>query len=150
MVHFLGADKSLEDLYQTRILEFARDARKINLLPENDVRFISKNPLCGDEVTIDLIINKDHIISQYGHRIRGCALCEASSGVLSKNVIGLDINKTIILKNKLKEWLDGKSNNVPILDLQNFSSVKAFQNRHKCVLLSFDALTGACSKILGN
>ena len=48
---------SLEDLYQSKILEFARMARGINLLTDPTVSFTSKNPVCGDEVTIDLIIN---------------------------------------------------------------------------------------------
>ncbi len=59
-------------------------ARDVSLLTDPNVSFTSKNPVCGDEVTIDLIINKDNIISHYGHKVRGCALCEASSGLLSK------------------------------------------------------------------
>ena len=92
MVLSLGDNKSLEDLYQTRILEFAREARKIQLLSNHDVRFVSKNPLCGDEVTIDLVIDDKRKISSYGHQVRGCSICEASSGLLSKNVIGLNID----------------------------------------------------------
>ena len=44
---------SLEDLYQSKILEFARIARDISLLTDPNVSFTSKNPVCGDEVTID-------------------------------------------------------------------------------------------------
>jgi len=95
MVLSLGDMSSLEDLYQSKILEFARMARGINLLTDPNVSFTSKNPVCGDEVTIDLIINKDNIISHYGHKVRGCALCEASSGLLSKNVIGLNFKNSL-------------------------------------------------------
>ena len=146
MVPSLGDDKSLEDLYQTKILEFARDARKLNLLSNHDVRFVSKNPLCGDEVTIDLIINKERIISSYGHQVRGCSICEASSGLLSKNVIGLNIDNSDQLKEKLISWLNNKSIDLPFLEIENLSPVKNFKNRYKCVSLSFDALSGACSK----
>ncbi len=136
MVLSLGDMSSLEDLYQSKILEFARMARDINLLTDPNVSFTSKNPVCGDEVTIDLIINKDNIISHYGHKVRGCALCEASTGLLSKNVIGLNFKNSFILKENLSFWLNEK----------NFSPVKKFKNRYKCVLLSFDALQGACEK----
>ena len=141
----LGDDKSLDDLYQTKILEFARDARKINLLSNKDVRFVLKNPLCGDEVIIDLIINKKKIISHYGHQVKGCALCEASTGLLSKYVIGLNIDDIDFLKDKLISWLNGDTFDLPFNELKNFSPVKNFKNRYKCVTLSFEALSGACS-----
>ena len=146
MVLSLGDNKSLEDLYQTKILEFAREARKICLLSNHDVRFVSKNPLCGDEVTIDLVIDNERKISSYGHHVRGCSICEASSGLLSKNVIGLNIDNTEQLRVKLVSWLNNKSNDVPFLEIENLVPVKNFKNRYKCVSLSFDALTGACSK----
>ena len=63
MVLSLGDNKSLEDLYQTKILEFAREARKIRLLSDHDVRFISKNPLCGDEIQIKLIGSKIKVLN---------------------------------------------------------------------------------------
>ena len=146
MVLSLGDNKSLEDLYQTKILEFAREARKIQLLSNHDVRFVSKNPLCGDEVTIDLVIDDKGKISSYGHQVRGCSICEASSGLLSKNVIGLNIDNTEQLRENLVSWLNNKSVNVPFLEIENLVPVKNFKNRYKCVSLSFDALSGACSK----
>ena len=145
MVLSLGDNKSLEDLYQTKILEFAREARKIRLLSNHDVRFVSKNPLCGDEVTIDLVIDDERKISSYGHHVRGCSICEASSGLLSKNVIGLNIDDTDFLKDKLISWLNGDTIDLPFNELKNFSPVKNFKNRYKCVTLSFEALSGACS-----
>tara|TARA_B100001027_G_C16265305_1_gene331677 strand:- start:3399 stop:3851 length:453 start_codon:yes stop_codon:yes gene_type:complete len=146
MVLSLGDNKSLEDLYQTKILEFAREARKIQLLSNHDVRFVSKNPLCGDEVTIDLVIDDKRKISSYGHQVRGCSICEASSGLLSKNVIGLNIDNTEQLREKLVSWLNNESVDVPFLEIENLVPVKNFKNRYKCVSLSFDALSGACSK----
>ena len=53
MVLSLGDMSSLEDLYQSKILEFARMARDVSLLTDPNVSFTSKNPVCGDEVTID-------------------------------------------------------------------------------------------------
>mgnify|MGYP001160852047 FL=1 len=146
MVLSLGDMSSLEDLYQSKILEFARMARDINLLTDPNVSFTSKNPVCGDEVTIDLIINKDNIISHYGHKVRGCALCEASTGLLSKNVIGLNFKNSFILKKNLSFWLNEKLDKFTFSEIENFSPVKKFKNRYKCVLLSFDALQGACEK----
>ena len=142
----LGDKIPLEDLYQTKILEFARDARKFQLLSNYDVRFVSKNPLCGDEVTIDLEVSKDKIITNYGHQVKGCALCEASAGLLSKNIFGFEIYNSDKLKENLTSWLSGETQNFTFSEIENFSPVKNIKNRHKCVLLSFDALSGACLK----
>ena len=122
MVLSLGDMSSLEDLYQSKILEFARMARDINLLTDPNVSFTSKNPVCGDEVTIDLIINKDNIISHYGHKVRGCALCEASTGLLSKNVIGLNFKNSFILKENLSFWLNEKIDKFTFSEIENFFS----------------------------
>ena len=146
MVLSLGDASSLEDLYQSKILEFARLARNIELLKDPNVSFTSRNPVCGDEITIDLVINKDNIISHYGHKVRGCALCEASSGLLSKNVIGLNYYNSIKLKENLSFWLNNKLEKYTFSEIENFSPVKKFKNRYKCVLLSFDALQGACKE----
>tara|TARA_B100001250_G_scaffold345636_1_gene315145 strand:+ start:204 stop:656 length:453 start_codon:yes stop_codon:yes gene_type:complete len=146
MVLSLGDKIPLEDLYQTKILEFARDARKFQLLSNYDVRFVSKNPLCGDEVTIDLEVSKDKIITNYGHQVKGCALCEASAGLLSKNIFGFEIYNSDKLKENLTSWLSGETQNFTFSEIENFSPVKNIKNRHKCVLLSFDALSGACLK----
>ena len=78
--------------------------------------------------------------------MRGCSICEASSGLLSKNVIGLNIDNTDQLKEKLISWLNNKSIDLPFLEIENLSPVKNFKNRYKCVSLSFDALSGASSK----
>ena len=93
-----------------------------------------------------MIINKDNIISHYGHKVRGCALCEASTGLLSKNVIGLNFKNSFILKENLSFWLNEKLDKFTFSEIENFSPVKKFKNRYKCVLLSFDALQGACEK----
>ena len=146
MVLSLGDKIPLENLYQTKILEFARDARKFQLLSNYDVRFVSKNPLCGDEVTIDLEVSKDKIITNYGHQVKGCALCEASAGLLSKNIFGFEIYNSDKLKENLTSWLSGETQNFTFPEIENFSPVKNIKNRHKCVLLSFDALSGACLK----
>ena len=130
MVLSLGDASSLEDLYQSKILEFARLARDIELLKNPNVSFTSRNPVCGDEVTINLVINKDNIISHYGHKVRGCALCEASSGLLSKNVIGLNYYNSIKLKENLSYWLNEKLDKFTFSEIENFSPVKKLSLIH--------------------
>ena len=141
MVLSLGDMSSLEDLYQSKILEFARMARGINLLTDPNVSFTSKNPVCGDEVTIDLIINKDNIISHYGHKVRGCALCEASAGV----VVNYFLNKNLPTNDFMEyfdKWLTKNYHEYPSElpeELKIFLPIQDIKNRHTCIKMPFEA-----------
>ena len=42
-----------------------------------------KNPLCGDEMLINLIIKKDKIV-EFGYQGKSCGYCQASANLLSK------------------------------------------------------------------
>ena len=57
-----------------------------------------KNPLCGDEMEISLIV-KNQKISDIGYQCKSCIYCQASVSLLSRN----SINKRILhIKNLLK------------------------------------------------
>ena len=144
----MGVKVPLEDLYQSNILEFARIARKTNLLDYSSVRFTSKNPICGDEVTVDLSINKNYKITNYGHKVKGCALCEASAGLLSNNVIGINAREAKKINEDLINWLKSEKDEFIFSGLKNFIPVRKFQNRYRCVSLSFEAFSQACNKYL--
>ena len=145
---FLGAKVPLEDLYQSKILEFARIARKTNLLDNPTVRFTLKNPICGDEVTVDLSINKNYKITDYGHNVKGCALCEASAGLLSNNIIGVNAKEASKINDNLISWLKSEKDEFIFSGIKNFIPVRKFQNRYRCVSLSFEAFSQACNKYL--
>ena len=148
MVLSLGDASSLEDLYQSKILEFARLARNIELLKDPNVSFTSRNPVCGDEVTIDLVINKDNIISHYGHKVRGCALCEASAGL----VVNYFINKNLPIKNFMEyfdNWLLNKNLEFPKQlpeELKIFLPIQDVKSRHVCIKMPFEAFFESINK----
>ena len=68
-------------IYHKKILELASNNRKS--VEINDFNFFKeiKNPLCGDlvEVRINIINNS---IKNLSAKVKGCALCEASAGVV--------------------------------------------------------------------
>ena len=144
----MGAKVPLEDLYQSKILEFARIARKTNLLDNPTVRFTLKNPICGDEVTVDLSINKNYKITDYGHNVKGCALCEASAGLLSNNIIGVNAKEASKINDNLISWLKSEKDEFIFSGIKNFIPVRKFQNRYRCVSLSFESFSQACNKYL--
>ena len=73
---------NLEQLYQEKILAFARLARQSTPLENAAFSATVKNPTCGDRVRVDLDLDPDNRITRLAVAADGCALCEAASGLL--------------------------------------------------------------------
>ena len=98
-----------------------------------------KNPLCGDEIKINLIIKEDKIID-FGYEGKSCVYCQASASLLSK----ISINKK---KFKIKELCDDAKSffegNLKIMDkwkIMNKLFKKKNHPRKECILLPFKAI----------
>ena len=70
-------------IYHEKILKLASLNKKSIELSEFSTSHKLKNPMCGDEVKdrIKLINNQ---IDKISATVRGCALCEASAGLVVK------------------------------------------------------------------
>ena len=134
----------LEDLYQKEIIQLARQSRQRLTLdsPKHSARV--DNPLCGDRITVDLIIEAD-TVKEIGVKVRGCALCEAASELLVLNSVGLTSANLMHAKSNLLDYLSGKQDTPPWTQLTVFKPVKEIPSRHECVLLPFLAVGKAFS-----
>ena len=105
-----------------------------------------KNPLCGDEIQIKLIIKDDKIID-FGYQGNSCVYCQASASLLSKISLNNKKNKLNKLCDDVKSYFDG---NLKIIDIKWKSLKKLFKkenlSRKECILLPFKTL----KKILKN
>ena len=127
-------------IYHKNILELASINRKS--LEINDFNFSKevKNPLCGDlvEVRINIINNS---IKNLSAKVKGCALCEASAGL----VVNYFSNKNLPINDFMEhfnKWLNNKHDYYPDElpeDLKIFSPIQDIKNRHTCVKMPFEA-----------
>ena len=127
-------------IYHKKILELASFNRKS--LEINDFNFSKevKNPLCGDlvEVRINIINNS---IKNLSAKVKGCALCEASAGL----VVNYFSNKNLPINDFMEhfnKWLNNNHDNYPDElpeDLKIFSPIQDIKNRHTCVKMPFEA-----------
>ena len=127
-------------IYHKKILELASINRKS--LEINDFNFSKevKNPLCGDlvEVRINIINNS---IKNLSAKVKGCALCEASAGL----VVNYFSNKNLPINDFMEhfnKWLNNNHENYPDElpeDLKIFSPIQDIKNRHTCVKMPFEA-----------
>ena len=127
-------------IYHKKILELASANRKS--LEINDFNFSKevKNPLCGDlvEVRINIINNS---IKNLSAKVKGCALCEASAGV----VVNYFLNKNLPTNDFMEyfdRWLakeyDKYPNELPE-ELKIFLPIQDIKNRHTCIKMPFEA-----------
>ena len=92
-------------IYQEKILSLAAKNKKIIALEDFNRSFEMRNPMCGDEVKVRIKLVKTKIID-ISAVVRGCALCEASAGL----VVDLFKNKNVPDEKFLKEFLSWLEN----------------------------------------
>jgi nitrogen fixation protein NifU and related proteins len=138
----------LDALYQDEIIQLSRKSRERGRLEAPDASARVDNPLCGDRVTMDLAIT-DGRISAIGHRVRGCALCEAAAEIISETAIGLDIRAMPEIEAAARRFMTTPSSVPPWAQLSIFEPVRDVKSRHDCVYLPFTAMNKAISEAGG-
>ncbi len=133
-----------DDLYQQAIIELAKRAREQPRLDAPDRTVTVDNPLCGDRVTIDLVM-KGEAVDKIGHKTRGCLLCEASSCLITDHAPG---EKLSDLQLKAQALIGAFSDEKQMLSdlwpgLETLAPARNYKSRHDCVTLPFQALIAA-------
>ncbi len=77
----------VDSLYREQILDHYRNPRNKGALDPADYSHEDQNPLCGDEVRIDLRVH-DGIVTEVRFDGRGCAISQASASMLTELVEG--------------------------------------------------------------
>ena len=119
-----------------RILEIAAHTENNKVVENYTHKSKHKNPLCGDEMEISLIVKED-VVKDMGYQCKSCVYCQASVSLLSRKIKEKrvdDIKKFIKVGEQLfedakvsmeKHWKDFKE----ILDK------KIFQGKNVCFYL---------------
>ena len=139
----------LDALYQDEIIQLSRKSRERGRLETPDASARVDNPLCGDRVTMDISI-KDGRIAAIGHRVRGCALCEAAAEIISERAIGLDPGELSAIEAATRAFMTARADTPPWTQLSVFAPVRDVKSRHDCVHLPFTAMVKAMSEIIEN
>ena len=93
-----------------RILEIASHTDNNKVLANPTHNFKNKNPLCGDEMEISLVV-KDEIIKDVGYQCKSCVYCQASVSLLSRKIKNKKVDEVknfVSISEKIFE--DAKSN----------------------------------------
>ena len=107
----------------------------------------SKNPLCGDEIHIKLVINNQKIID-FGYQGKSCVYCQASASMLSNKLISYETKKIRELCNYANYYFNENQKNLK-KEWKFLSKLLSHENaaRQKCILLPFNALKKIVTKL---
>src|SRR6201988_5485149 len=105
----------LDEVYNKRIIELAGNIPRIGRLPAPDASATAHSKLCGSTVTVDLKMEGD-TVTDFGHEVKACALGQASSSIMARNVIGAKADELRGLRETVRKML--KENGAPPRDGQ--------------------------------
>jgi len=93
----------MDDLYRELIIERYKNPQFKGILDPHDYSFADENPLCGDEIRIDLRLGEDQRVKEAAFSGHGCAISQASVDLLLESIIGktLDEVKALTKQNVL-------------------------------------------------
>ncbi|MBA8838718.1 iron-sulfur cluster assembly scaffold protein [Ochrobactrum sp. RH2CCR150] len=138
----------IDDIYNKRILEFAGNMERIGRLAEPDAVATMHSKLCGSTVTVYLKMT-DGVVTDFAHEVKACALGQASSSVMARNVIGATAEELKAVRDAIYAMLkeNGPSPEGRFEDLKYFEPVREYRARHASTLLTFDAVVDCIRQI---
>jgi NifU-like protein involved in Fe-S cluster formation len=139
----------LNEVYNRRILELAAAIPRIGRLQQPHASATALSKLCGSTVTIDLKMDGD-TVTDFAHEVKACALGQASSSIMARNIIGSNAGELRDLREGVRKML--KENGAPPAsgkwaDIAMLEPVRDYKARHASTLLTFDAVVDAIGQI---
>ena len=135
-------------LYNKRILQLAGHIDRIGRLDAPDAEAVAVSRLCGSKVTVQLCLT-DGVVSDFAHEVEACALGQASSSVMAREIIGTTPDELRAVGTQMRAMLkqDGLPPTGKWQDLEVLEPVRDFKNRHASTLLTFDAVADCLNQL---
>lgn len=110
-------------MYRDEILDLYKNPRNTGEIENAELKLQGENPSCGDQLT--LYVNRDDKITDIKHDSDACAICTASTSILTEEVKGLPVREVGELD---KNWMLEKL------------GIDVSPMRLKCALLGLETL----------
>ncbi|MDD6406504.1 MAG: SUF system NifU family Fe-S cluster assembly protein [Lactobacillus equicursoris] len=150
----MGLDK-LSQLYRTILLDYAahpKYAQPLEIL-DQEVRLI--NHSCGDQVTLQVKFADDEgsettKIDHIACLASGCTIFQASSAIMTEQVLGKKLSDVMKMKETFYQMLEGQDlaadNKKKLGDATLLAGVSQFPARIKCAALPWQAVAEAIER----
>lgn len=135
----------LSALYQELILDHYRRPRNKGTLAGATHSVSLTNPLCGDEIDLQLRVDGG-TITDVRFIGRGCSISQASASMMTQLLKDKSVPQAIVLAERMSAMMQGDevaAGDKSLGDLRALAGVSKFPVRIKCALLPWNALTDA-------
>src|SRR5882762_9564418 len=135
-------------LYQEMILDHYRRPRNKGLLENADASVEIKNPLCGDEIGLQVAFEGNRVCD-LKFSGRGCSISLASASMMTQLVKGKSTEEIEAIRKQFRDLMLGNAaaaDDAQLGSLRALSGVARFPARVKCALLAWNALESALAE----
>ena len=144
----------LEDLYREIILDHYRTPRNRGELESPPaVESRGHNPLCGDEITLYLLVDgegDDATVTDVKIAGQGCSISQSSASMMTQAVIGQPVSHARALIRRFRSMMgiegpepEPGDEDLDLGDLEALQGVVKFPVRIKCAVLGWSTLADA-------
>ena len=123
----------MDDLYREHILEHYKNPSNYGTLQNPDISYTDNNPLCGDEIRIDINLDNNRV-KEVRFQGKGCAISKASASMLTEMIEGMSLEE---MKGIVKD------------DIMDALGITLGPVRIKCALLCLKVLKASAYGLKG-
>ncbi len=137
-------EAEIDELYREVILDHYRNPRHRGSMPAPTVSREGYNPLCGDEITLELAVDGG-LVQNVAVRGGGCSISQSSASMMAEAIVGKKLQDVEALFEDFTAMMKG-SDEVDLEalgDLEALVGVRKFPVRVKCATLAWHTLREA-------
>ncbi|HVP05478.1 MAG TPA: SUF system NifU family Fe-S cluster assembly protein [Dehalococcoidia bacterium] len=143
---FRRQEAELDDLYRDIILDHYRHPRHRGHLDSPSATHEGLNPLCGDEVTVEVKVDGNRLAG-IAYTGSGCSISQSSASMMTEAVEGKPVAQARRLIDAFTAMMRGDDEAAEELgDLEALSGVRQFPVRIKCATLAWHTLDEALNE----
>lgn len=141
----------MDDIYNSRILELAGNIGLSGEMEDADGVSEKHSKLCGSKVKVFIKL-EDGIVTDFRHKVRACALGQASSAAMAKHVVGASVEELRLARADMLAMLKdgGEGPEGRFEEMRVLKPVKDYKARHASTMLTFDAVVDAIDRAEAN
>ena len=135
---------SLEEIYQEVLLSHNEHPNNFEILSDATHQAHGHNPLCGDEISIFVLVNQEKI-EKISFQGEGCAICKASASLMTESLKGLSIKAAKEKSQQFIQLLNDEKHPIPndLGEIEALLGVRKFPARLKCATLAWHTFLSA-------
>ena len=131
----------MSTLYEGWVLEHSQEPHNEGPLDGATHAARCDNPLCGDRVTVELIV-QEGTIGSVRFQARSCAVATAAASRMTELVAAMSVDDALALAARARAAVDPQPPS-PLPPVEHLAVVRDVRSRRRCATLAWEALADA-------